>query len=192
MTKTSGQPAAAAKKNPALLMMQIRQIHSYLGMLIAPSVLFFCVTGELQMFKLHESHGDYHPPAVVEKLGRLHKDQEFALGKKGQPPGQKPGGDKAKAPDAAQDKDKAKAPDAAPDKDKAGPGQDKPPAPKKAPNPAVLWLKIFFTIVDVGLVLSTLTGVWMVLKLNRRKTVCLALLAAGVVVPVLLTMMAAG
>jgi hypothetical protein len=57
----------------------LRQIHLYVGVAIAPSVLFFALTGMLQLFSLHEPHGDYRPAPVIEKLGMLHKDQVFAL-----------------------------------------------------------------------------------------------------------------
>jgi hypothetical protein len=63
----------------------IRRWHSYIGLFIAPSVLFFSLTGAAQLFSLHEAHGKYHPPAVVEKLSSVHKDQVFALGDHGQP-----------------------------------------------------------------------------------------------------------
>jgi hypothetical protein len=58
----------------------IRQWHSYIGLFIAPSVLFFALTGAAQLFSLHEAHGNYQPPAIVEKLSSVHKDQVFALG----------------------------------------------------------------------------------------------------------------
>jgi hypothetical protein len=58
--------------------MSIRTWHTYLGILIAPSVLFFALTGAVQLFSLHESHGSYQPAALVEKLSALHRDQVFA------------------------------------------------------------------------------------------------------------------
>jgi len=58
----------------------IRRWHSYIGLFIAPSVLFFSLTGAVQLFSLHEAHGNYQPFAIVEKLSSVHKDQEFALG----------------------------------------------------------------------------------------------------------------
>jgi hypothetical protein len=67
-------------------MVWIRTWHTYIGVLIAPSVLFFALTGILQIFSLHEAHGKYQPPALVEKLGRVHKDQVFALGEHHEPP----------------------------------------------------------------------------------------------------------
>jgi hypothetical protein len=61
-------------------MVSIRRWHSYIGMFIAPTVLFFSLTGAAQLFSLHEAHGKYQPPAIVEKLSSVHKDQVFAFG----------------------------------------------------------------------------------------------------------------
>jgi hypothetical protein len=60
-------------------MSSIRTWHTYFGLLIAPSVLFFALTGALQLFSLHESHGSYKPAVLIEKLSAVHKDQVFAL-----------------------------------------------------------------------------------------------------------------
>ena len=60
-------------------MPSIRTWHTYLGILIAPSVLFFAFTGSLQIFSLHEAHDTYVPPQLLEKLASVHKDQVFAL-----------------------------------------------------------------------------------------------------------------
>jgi hypothetical protein len=61
-------------------MISVRRWHSYIGLFIAPSVLFFSLTGAAQLFSLHEAHGKYQPPAIVEKLSSVHKDQVFAFG----------------------------------------------------------------------------------------------------------------
>lgn len=58
----------------------IRRWHGYIGLFIGPSVLFFALTGAVQLFSLHEAHGSYQPPAIIEKLSSVHKDQVFALG----------------------------------------------------------------------------------------------------------------
>lgn len=58
----------------------IRQWHSYIGLFIAPSVLFFALTGALQVFSLHEADGDFTPLPIVEKLASVHKDQQFTMG----------------------------------------------------------------------------------------------------------------
>jgi hypothetical protein len=61
-------------------MASIRRWHSYIGLFIAPSILFFALTGAAQLFSLHEAHGNYHPPVLLEKLSSIHKDQVFELG----------------------------------------------------------------------------------------------------------------
>jgi uncharacterized iron-regulated membrane protein len=45
-------------------MTSVRRWHSYIGLFIAPSVLFFSLTGAVQLFSLHEAHGKYQPPAA--------------------------------------------------------------------------------------------------------------------------------
>lgn len=53
----------------------IRLAHQYMGVFFAPTILFFAVTGCLQMFGLHEtSRGNsYVPPAILVHLSQLHK-----------------------------------------------------------------------------------------------------------------------
>ena len=63
-----------AKTNIALM---VRRIHTYIGVLIAPSVLFLAATGSLQLYGLHESHDGYHAPAFVRSLSAIHKEQTF-------------------------------------------------------------------------------------------------------------------
>lgn len=149
---------ARTRANPALRLAAIRQWHTYLGAFIAPSVLFFALTGGLQLFALHEAHGAYKPPLVIEKLGMVHKDQVFAAKPK-RPP----------APAAASAKPKAEA--------------AKPEAGPKASTKALKWL---FLAVAAGLVISTCLGMWMALFHNRHKGVAWALFLAGAAVPVLI------
>jgi hypothetical protein len=140
-------------------MMTIRQVHTYIGAFIAPSVLFFAFTGSLQLFSLHEAHGAYTPPPIVEALSRVHKDQVLR---------EKPAAGGAQAEDHH-----------------AGAAKG-PPAPPPWPVTALKWL---FLTVAIGLMTSTLLGLWMALTYSRRKVVVLALFAAGVVLPVLLVML---
>jgi len=77
LVKQSRSPARRGG-NPALRLAAVRRFHGYFGVFIAPSVMFFALTGSLQLFSLHESHGAYTPPVVIEKLGMLHKDQVFS------------------------------------------------------------------------------------------------------------------
>lgn len=151
------------RANPALRLALIRQIHVYVSALIAPSLLMFAISGGLQIYRLHEAHPDYKPLPIVEKFGRLHKDSVFAAAppKRAKPEGPaKPGGEGAKAP------------------------------PQKREKPlGVKLMQAYFALVSVGLVVSTVLGVWMGLMYNRRKGVVLALLAAGVALPVIFTLM---
>jgi hypothetical protein len=41
-----------------------------------PSVLFFALTGSTQLFNLHESHGNYRPPAIGTSLVTVHADSK--------------------------------------------------------------------------------------------------------------------
>jgi len=146
--------------SPAI-MMTMRQVHTYIGAFIAPSVLFFAFTGSLQLFSLHEAHGAYTPPALVESLARVHKDQVL----RGKP------GPAAKDADADHDHHHHARPS------KAAPA---------APAWSVTALKWVFLAVAVGLITSTLLGLWLAFTSARRKGVVLALFVAGAALPVIL------
>lgn len=154
-------------------MLILRQVHTYFGMFIAPSLLFFALTGAIQLFSLHEPHGDYHPPAIIEKLGMLHKKQVFAV-RAARGPGR---GAAAQGGHAARDQDHAAG---RIDHDK-GAGR-----PKPAHTLSKTLLQYFFLLVCFGLVLSTLVGMWLGVRYTRRKRLAWGLLIAGVVVPVAL------
>ncbi len=143
----------------------IRQWHSYIGLFIAPSVAFFALTGAVQLFNLHEAHGDYRPPAIVEKLSSVHKDQVFQLGDHHEPAESKTEADKAEA---------AAAPNA------GAKGDDDEPVL------SARLLKWFFLLVAVCLTLSTAFGVWMGLTQIRRKGLAWLLLLAGALIPMAL------
>ena len=147
-------------------MAAVRRFHSYLGAFIAPSVLFFALSGSLQLFSLHEAHGAYTPPAIVEMLSRVHKDQVLHAKPKPAPTG----GD-AEAGSAH--------------KHHSAPARAAP----EAPPWSVMALKWFFLAVALGLMTSTLLGLWMALTFSRRKAVVLALFAVGTVLPVLLVVL---
>ncbi len=55
----------------------IRRLHTYLGALIAPSVLFFAATGALQLYHFHESHAGYQAPVMLRSFSAIHKDQTY-------------------------------------------------------------------------------------------------------------------
>jgi hypothetical protein len=152
------------------LLKYLRLIHLYLGVFIAPALLFFAFTGALQTFSLHETTrgSSYKPPAWAVTLAQIHKKQTTVVPAK-------------KAPSEKQQSDKhrtASKPDSTP--------ADATPEPK--PHNA-LPLKIFFLLVSIGLFVSTLTGLYMSYKYVRNRRLITALLLTGIILPVLLTLL---
>jgi hypothetical protein len=141
-------------------MMRIRQWHSYIGLFIAPSVLFFALTGAAQLFDLHEAHGNYQPPAVVEKLSSVHKDQVFEFGDHHEQPAAETG---APHPGTEEHGDKSER--------------------------STVLLKIFFLLVALCLAVSTALGLWMGLTQMRRKPVAWMLVGAGTLIPIVLLLL---
>jgi hypothetical protein len=146
-----------ARANPALRLGLIRQLHVWISVFVAPSLLFFALTGALQTFRIPD---EKTAPVLIQKLARVHKDDVFAM---------KPA--RPKKPESA-GHDKAKA--------------EKPPEAKPAPKPSTEVLKWFFATVSVAIALTTLLGLWMALAYSRQKLVVWVLLAAGAAAPVLI------
>jgi hypothetical protein len=152
---------------PHAVLRIFRLFHLYIGVFIAPMLLFFALTGAMQTFSLHETTpgSSYKPPALFVSLAQIHKKQTYVI------PLHKPRPAEVKPNDAK--------PDAAKD--------DKAPAPvPQPPQKSHLPLKIFFLLVSLGLFVSTLTGIYMAYKFNRGKLLITGLLIAGVVVPIVL------
>lgn len=145
-------------------MAMVRRWHAYIGLFIAPSVLFFALTGAVQVFSLHEAHGAYRPPAIVERLSSVHKDQVFRLGHHHDP---------AK-PEASSRKFEAVGTSGTPEQ-----ADDKT-------TPTTLALKAFFLLVALCLAISTVIGLWMGVTQIRHKRTAWVLLFAGVLIPIAL------
>jgi hypothetical protein len=140
----------------------MRRWHSYIGLFIAPTVLFFALTGAAQLFSLHEEHGNYKPPAIIEKLSSVHKDQVFAFGNHHAPPAPEGGlGEQGVAP-------------APRSTDEDG---DKPGLP-------TLLLKMFFLVIALGLTLSASLGLLIGLTQTRSKRTAWIIVVAGTLLPV--------
>lgn len=144
----------------------IRLLHHYSGVFFAPAILFFAITGGLQMFGLHESSrgSTYVPPVLLVHLAQLHKKGTIFLPqRRPEPPAV------AKAKDSVQ--------------------REAPKVPVEGPSGAVhnsLPMKVFFGLTALGLVVSTCTGLWMAWKYTRSRAKVAAVFFAGVVIPVLL------
>jgi hypothetical protein len=154
-------PEQIAHNKRAVRLRFIRQLHFWVAVFVAPSLLLFAVTGMLQLFKLHEAEGGYRPLPVIEKLGQVHIHQQFALRPvRARPP-------QAAAPAAAQ-----------PAPARAEPEEEGAPLGETL----VKWT---FLVMGAGMTLSSILGIWMALSNTRQRPIALALLAAGTVLPIL-------
>ncbi|MGZ6037723.1 MAG: hypothetical protein ACXWKR_03575 [Phenylobacterium sp.] len=144
------------RPRPALAV--IRDLHVYVSVFVAPSLLFFALTGALQTFRIPD---DKAAPVLIQKLARVHKDDVFAV-KAPRP----------KRPESGGGHDKAMAPT---------PPETKPTTPASTER-----LKWFFTAVSIGVALTTLFGLWMAIVHSRRKPIVWILLIAGAAAPVLI------
>lgn len=151
-------------------MKRIRQLHLYLGTFLAPTVIFFAFSGALQIFRLQESHpgSSYQPPAWIEKLAGVHKDQKLPG-----PPKPRP---------AAPASGESPAPPPPPRPEAAPAGQ--PPATK---SPVIL--KWFFLLTAIGIIVTTALGIVMAFKSNRDRRLIWGLLASGTVLPIILLLL---
>jgi len=166
----------------------IRQVHHFSGVFLAPAILFFAITGGLQMFGLHETSrgSSYIPPAILVHLAQLHKHGTLAVPPRRPQPGPPGAPAVAGKQDGAAPKPDAtpKLPDAAPKQPDSAPKH--PDVGPNQPSHNPLPIKIFFALTAIGLVVSTTSGLIMAWKFTRRKTRIVGTLVAGIVVPLLL------
>ncbi|HEY0199832.1 MAG TPA: PepSY domain-containing protein [Rhodanobacter sp.] len=161
-----------------------RSIHLYLGVFTAPALLFFAITGGLQTFSFHETTrgSDYKPPAWLASAAQLHKKQTTVMPvRRARPADAGPAGPGADArPTAATD---------VPPTGGAAPASDRPAGrATEKPKKNLLPMKLFFALVSLSLLLSTLTGLYMAWRFSRKPKLIGAVFAAGIVVPLLLSM----
>jgi hypothetical protein len=151
----------------------VRQVHLYVGVFIAPALLFFALTGGLQVFSLHETSrgSDYKPPEWLVVMAQVHKKQTTAVRKR-------PVDADGRPPAAAASVPMASTVPLVTAK------SDMPRMDAKHPLP----LKIFFAFVALGLFLSTLIGLYMAYRYTRKPMLVTVLLLAGVVLPIVLAM----
>lgn len=174
------------KRPNVLLLAKFRQLHSYFAMFAAPSILFFCLTGILQLFSFHEAHGNYNPPAVLQTLASLHKDQALSGHH-----GPDPSGPARKAADQPphDGPPSADMPRQGPAGAKGDePGHDAPGGFDKTAHwtTSQILLKLVFGFASAAAIVSTCLGLWVGLSFGPRRNVLACILAAGVVVPVLI------
>ncbi len=138
-------------------MKTIRRIHGWLGVLFAPSIILFALTGALQMFGLHETERG-ETPGVVAKLAMVHTHQTTTIPQRVARPPQ------AEAPK---------------------PDAPRPPQPQPQ-RPTTMPLKIFFLLMAVSLIASSVLGVWIAFVSKRDQKLHVGLFILGIVLPIVL------
>ncbi|MEI6282741.1 MAG: hypothetical protein WCP82_08515 [Alphaproteobacteria bacterium] len=132
----------------------LRRVHTYLGILFAPALLFFALTGAAQVVNLHKAGVRPANPLIVQ-LASIHKKQAFDPRVAKVEPKSRPS---AKSADKA---DEARAPI----------------------THAVILLKVFALGAAFSLAVSVLTGLYMSFKQTRDRPLYSLLLVAGFALP---------
>ncbi len=163
----------------------LRFIHLYLGVFVAPALIFFAFTGALQTFGLHESSrgSTYTPPRWAVVLAQIHKKQIAVIPER-KPTPNRPAIGKVLPMSVEGAAPAYSAGNAAERPVSAFAATPSIPAPQLKHHP--LPLKIFFLLVCILLVTSTLTGIAMAYKYRRGSLVIAGLLLAGIVIPLVL------
>jgi hypothetical protein len=165
-------------------MKSIRRIHGWLGILFAPSLLLFALSGVLQMFGCHEGQGSSAPAGWIVRLAQIHMKQtvEVPRGRGPKPAPAQPAPGASASPGAGAGA--AERPAEAPAEARAeGPAEGPRPARSQ---PTTMPLKIFFTLMSFGLFASTLLGLYIAFNSKRDRGLHVGLLIAGLVIPIVL------
>ena len=155
-------------------MKSIRRIHGWLGVLFAPSIILFALTGALQMFGLHETERG-ETPGFVAKIAMIHTHQTATI------PQRRPA-----APQAAIAKPAEAGAQPETRAERGAPAAERPAPPAQAARPTTLPLKLFFLAMALSLIVSSALGVWIAFTSKRDRNVHVGLFVAGVVLPVVL------
>lgn len=152
------------------LLRTLRSIHLYLGVFTAPMLLFFALTGGLQVFSMHETTrgSSYVPPAWLASAAQLHKKQTVVMPQRRRPPTEA----------AATASRPAPAAEARPQTVEARPAEKN-----------LVPMKIFFALVAFGLFVSVLSGLTMAWRFSRRPALFGTILGTGILVPLLLLLL---
>ena len=141
-------------------MKRIRQIHFYLGVFFAPTILFYCFTGALQTFQLHEAHQGYVPFEWVVRICRVHKDQTSELPT---PP------KRVQRPDEPEN---------------LAPKEDSESSQTRRKPHISLPLKWFVLVMSLGLSATASLGIYMAFTYNRDIRIIWSLLIIGALLPI--------
>jgi hypothetical protein len=149
-----------------------RQLHLFSGVFFAPTILFFAFTGFLQTYSLHEEHDGIKPQPWIAALADVHKHQRM-------PPPPRPA-----APNSVAATPATATNAAAPVTAGAQPPQAPAPSAPRPRRKQSFPLQVFMGFMSVGLIGSTLVGIWMGFQLKRSPALIWALLFSGTIIPI--------
>jgi hypothetical protein len=141
-------------------MKSIRRVHAWLGVLFAPSIVFFALSGVFQLYGLHDTEPG-ESPGLIAKMGMVHTHQTATVPQRAARPS-------LPAPQAELMKTAADG------------------ATKKPARPSTLPIKLFFTLMAISLIVSSALGLWIAFTSKRDRALHVGLLAAGIVLPIVL------
>jgi len=145
-------------------MKTIRQMHLYTGVFFAPTIIFFAFTGFLQTYSWHEGA---NAPRWIVALENVHTHQRM--------PPPPPAADAASQTPATTPTVSAPPPAQA----SAAPARPTPPRRKRSAP-----LRAFMGLMAVGLIGSSLAGIYMGFRLGRSASLIWGLLLSGIIIPV--------
>ena len=172
---SAARSVVVGKRRSAVSATALRLAHSYVSAFIAPTILFFAISGSLQVFGLHEPHGSTKPNAVISAMARLHKDQSLAPEPERGPGTGGPPGDRL--------------PPGAPENFAVPGGANARPPEPPPPTPAALVLKGLVVLEALALVFATLLGIWIGVTHPKRARAFRIVLVAGTLLPVALILL---
>jgi hypothetical protein len=170
----------------------IRRIHGWLGVLFAPSLILFCLSGIFQMYGCHEAEDGDQPAGWIVTIAQVHMHQTTSAPRRRPRPAAPARTDDTAAPVNGAVTTTPGVEDAAP----GGPGQGAvaraavardggaPPA-----RPKTGAIKAFFLLMSLALIGSSVLGVYIAVQSKRDRTLHLGLLVAGFVVPIVLLLL---
>lgn len=137
---------------------RLRVLHRYLGIFFSPAILFFALSGGLQVFNLHkpDKRTGYIPPAWMQEMAQVHKSETLSLPKEKVKPAQ------------------------------TDPVESDPPSTKNAvrPHKSKLPLQCFFLVMSTGLIVTTILGIYMAFCFGGKQWLIWAMLIVGTLLPI--------
>ncbi len=140
----------------AKTMQRLRRYHLYIGLVLAPAIIFFAFSGAIQTIGWQD---DPAPAAWISTIASIHQKQAVPRARKPRPA----------APAAAES---------------ARP--DRPREASVAKGPSPIPLKAFVVLLAVGLIASAALGIAVALANRATRRTSVIMLAIGLVLPPLL------